>query len=103
MTTCYRCATNHVPPGTATCEPCQREIYQSNPNGTAWRPPSSEDALTPARTETMLREALNEALEMVLEATQSGNFDKRRFDALNRLCAEPALSEHQSLPLRGEP
>lgn len=39
MTTCYRCATNPVPKGAATCEPCEEEIYRSNPLGTSWRPP----------------------------------------------------------------
>lgn len=37
-TTCYRCGEPGAPKETRCCEPCQREIYQSNPLGTRWRP-----------------------------------------------------------------
>lgn len=42
---CFRCAKNPVPHGVATCDPCQAEIYRSNPSGTSWRPPAPSSAL----------------------------------------------------------
>lgn len=44
-TTCYRCGAEGAPKETRTCEPCQAEIYRSNPLGTAWRPQAQRPAM----------------------------------------------------------